>query len=158
MTWRDDYRIQIDQHAGLNKLNPALVAAVIEVESGGNQWAMRYEQHYRYLAVWNTGAPYKGHPLDFPKPPGVSRNTELIGQKTSYGLMQIMGAVARERGFRGAFLTELCDPKVGLNYGCRHLALCIREKGGDIEKGLLRWNGGAAPDYPTKVLSKVSGG
>ena len=27
-----------------------------------------------------------------------------------------MGAVARERGFRGDYLTELCDPETGIEY------------------------------------------
>jgi len=50
--------------------------------------------------------------------------TELLGQQTSWGLMQIMGATARERGFRG-WLTELCDPATNLEWGCRHLRWMI---------------------------------
>ena len=38
--------------------------------------------------------------------------------------MQIMGAVARERGFRG-WLTELCDPQANLEWGCKHLRWMI---------------------------------
>jgi len=39
---------------------------------------------------------------------------------TSWGLMQIMGQTARERGFRGEF-AELLTPEIGLYWGCRQL-------------------------------------
>jgi Transglycosylase SLT domain. len=35
--------------------------------------------------------------------------------------MQIMGAVAREYGFDGPFLTQLTDPLIGLHAGCGYL-------------------------------------
>jgi soluble lytic murein transglycosylase-like protein len=41
--------------------------------------------------------------------------------------MQVMGATARELGFKGRFFTELCDPMEGLNYGCRYLVRLQRE-------------------------------
>jgi len=55
---------------------------------------------------------------------GYTAGTERILQRTSWGLMQIMGAVARERGFRG-WLTELCDPQANLEWGCKHLRWMI---------------------------------
>ena len=70
--------------------------------------------------------------------------------------MQIMGAVARERGFRG-WLTELCDPAVNLEWGCRHLRWMVDHpldyglsiaQGPAVLKGTLAdlaaaWNGGS---------------
>jgi len=85
-----------------------LINAIIEVESSGNSYAVRYEKNYRWLAKplgkyhWHTP-------------------TEKISQKTSWGLMQIMGAVARERGFEGKYLAELCNPEMGVKYGVKHL-------------------------------------
>lgn len=80
----------------------ALVKAIVHTESSGNPWAYRYEPHYKYLVGSNL------------------RVTEQVGQQTSWGLMQVMGAVAREHGFTGWF-PELCQPALGLEYGCRHL-------------------------------------
>lgn len=40
-------------------------------------------------------------------------------QKTSWGLMQIMGGTARDLGFAGP-LTDLMDPELGIFWGCRY--------------------------------------
>ncbi len=89
------------------KVDPALISAIVQVESGGNADAIRYEKHYRWLVSFSHD--------------GCSADTERNAQKTSWGLMQIMGAVARERGFSGPFLSQLCIPHVGLEWGTRHL-------------------------------------
>jgi len=110
-------------------LDPALVCALCEVESGWETRAIRQEMGYTYLyglAAGETGviaciqgaAGEQLHTLL--KEIQSTIATEVVMQKTSWGLMQIMGAVARERGFRG-WLTELCDPTVNLEWGCRHL-------------------------------------
>lgn len=85
-----------------------LLKNMINAESGGNTFAVRYEDHYRWLV--KPLDKYHWH-----------KETERIGQKTSWGLLQIMGAVARERGFEGRYLAQLCDPELGLEYGCKHL-------------------------------------
>lgn len=98
-----------DVAAGL-KLDPALISALVQVESLRDPWAVRYEGNYRWLVDFK-------HPL-------VTSATERNAQKSSWGLMQIMGAVARERGFKGPFLSQLCDPREGLYWGgvfLRHL-------------------------------------
>lgn len=82
-----------------------LVQAICLVESSMNQWAIRFEAQYRWLSG-NTET---------------MSDTERMGQKTSWGLMQVMGAVARDYGFTGWF-PMLCDPATGLKYGTRHLA------------------------------------
>lgn len=85
-----------------------LIKAIIEVESSGNTFAMRYEDHYRWLV--EPFSQFHWH-----------AETEKQAQKTSWGLMQIMGAVARERGFKGRFLSELSKPELGIEFGCKHL-------------------------------------
>lgn len=106
-----------------------LVAALVQVESGGDRWAMRTEPAYRYLWDVRRGRPFRCSsgvaaartpPAGFGAPDGISRITEWIGQQTSWGYMQVMGAVAREYGYTGHF-PGLCDPLEGLHYGCRHL-------------------------------------
>jgi hypothetical protein len=133
-------------------LKPVLVAAVVEQESGGQQWATRHEPNYIWL--WPAGGPVT-------PPRGVSYSTEVNQQRTSWGLMQVMGAVARERGCREPFLACLCDPALGLEYGCRHL-LWLRQRFGyppDSEL-LAAYNAGspaskAGQQYATEVLSRV---
>lgn len=78
------------------------VFAFCMAESSGNEWAMRHEPHYKWLFGQNQSP------------------TERIGQMTSWGLMQVMGAVAREYGFIGHF-PKLCKPEIGIEYGMKHL-------------------------------------
>jgi soluble lytic murein transglycosylase-like protein len=107
-------------------LSLPLLRAIVWVESAGNPYAMRYEPHYRWLYNVREGEPVVVRPEDAPGPAGfggpgvVSKYTEYVGQKTSWGLMQVMGAVAREYGFRG-FFPALCEPYWGINMGCKHL-------------------------------------
>lgn len=100
------------------------LAAIVMQESGGNTWAMRYEPAYSYLWDVETQKPFRGsmNPATFPAPDFVSGQTEWIAQKTSFGCCQVMGAVAREMCFPGKFLTELCDPVTGIEYGARLIA------------------------------------
>lgn len=94
------------------QLPAPLVLAIVQAESGGDPWAIRYEPGFfqRYIA---------GKPVLARAP--CSEQTEATMQATSWGLMQVMGATARERGFRGVFLSEMCDPRIGLDWGCCHL-------------------------------------
>ncbi|MBZ5501033.1 MAG: transglycosylase SLT domain-containing protein [Acidobacteriia bacterium] len=89
--------------AARHSLDPALVCAVVEQESSWDAHAIRYEPAFRarYVA-----------PLALPP-------TEEIARSISWGLLQVMGQVAREHGFRGKFLSALCDPATGLDIGCQ---------------------------------------
>lgn len=120
-----------------HNLDAALVRAIVEIESGWQIWAWNPEPHYRYL--WNVreNAPYrassrqaleKSPPSDFPTLAG-DRDNEWWGQQASWGLMQVMGAVAREYGFREPYLPALCRPADNLDIGCRHLARLQRRFG-----------------------------
>jgi soluble lytic murein transglycosylase-like protein len=82
----------------------------------------------------------------------ISETTERRWRATSFGLMQVMGQVARERGFTGEWLTELTNPEVGIEYGCRELKRRLDLAHGDVHSGLLGYNGGGDPAYPSKVL------
>lgn len=118
--------------AVMKDLPAALLAALVLQESGGRVSAWRFEPPYRYY--WNcvenepfrapTAAERAGElaPEDFRVPSGwlVTRHTEWVGQACSWGPLQVMGAVAREYGFRGDF-TELCGAGLGLEYGAMHL-------------------------------------
>ena len=73
--------------------------------------------------------------------------------------MEVMGAVAREYGFRGRFLSQLCDPPVGLEYGCRHLAAYLRRFKNPFS-ALEAYNGGPGAvghhsKYANEVLARM---
>lgn len=98
---------------------------------------------------------------------GVDPDAEWWGQQASWGLMQMMGAVARERGFTGAFLNELHDPVLNIEIGCRHLAYYAKRYLASLDwPGVLRaYNGGpyaathnTNPEYPPKVAAFIPGG
>ncbi len=76
-------------------VDPALMAAIIAVESSWKPYAMRFESGYRYTVK----------PAHYADIQGI-------------GLVQIMGARARELGF--AFpLPALFDTRLNVEYGCR---------------------------------------
>jgi hypothetical protein len=85
-----------------------ILSALVEVESGGDPWAARYEPDYKWTA------------LEVERPLQCTMDTEEAFQKTSWGLTQIMGAVARECGFRG-WLSQLTDPETNIRWACIHL-------------------------------------
>lgn len=133
------------------KLDPDLVAAQVMIESGSDEWAFKPEPRYQYFWDVSTRKPFravtdaellaKTPPIDFPCLAG-SQSQEWLGQQTSWGLLQIMGAVARENGFRGAFLSELCDPVTNLTLGCGHLAELLQWAQGNFDQALAAYNGG----------------
>ena len=126
--------------ADAHGLDQTLACAVVEQESAWDTHAMRYEPGFRahYVA-----------PLRLPA-------TEEIARSISWGLMQVMGQVAREHGFTGKFLSALGDPKVGVAVGCEVLARKISAADNDIWRALELWNGGANPEYAAQVIARVA--
>jgi soluble lytic murein transglycosylase-like protein len=80
--------------------------------------------------------------------------SEAYARGFSWGLMQVMGQVARETGFDAAFLSALCDPEQGLATGCKVLRKKFNAMAGDMTRALLAWNGGANPAYAAQVLAR----
>lgn len=153
------YELDIAHNAETHELPYALVAAVIQVESGGDPWAVRYEPAFQRLVQRE----------DFTVPAGVSRQTELNARAMSWGLMQIMGQVARERGCKFQFLSRLCNPADGIHWGCRQLALCrdrfLEQYGWAAVTAAYNGGFGAVkqdgtftnPHYPRAVLAALGG-
>lgn len=126
----------IETFAAAHKLPVALVKAVVRVESGGNPWASRYEPAFFRNHVENA---------QIKSVSPCSTDTEKRLRATSFGLMQVMGQTARELGFEGPFLTALCDPATGLEYGCRYLAKQVeryRDRG--LDWAVAAYNAGTA--------------
>jgi soluble lytic murein transglycosylase-like protein len=128
--------------AAAQSLDDALVCAVVEQESGWNPWAMRYEPAFfaKYVAALYTN--YK------------VTASEAYARGFSWGLMQVMGQVAREAGFDGQFLSALCDPEQNLAVGCKVLRKKLDAMSGDCTRGLLAWNGGGNAEYAAQVLAR----
>jgi hypothetical protein len=154
----------IDRTAATFRLDGALLRAQIMIESSGLPFAWNPEPRYRYLWNVRTQQPFRpltateriseAPPADFPFLAG-DRDQEWWGQQASWGLMQTMGAVAREYGFAGKYLPELCDPAVGVFYGARYLRRCLNRSHEDYTAGLALYNGGgdAAVAYAHKVFA-----
>lgn len=132
-------------------VSPNLVEAFIIQESGGNPWAWNPEPRYPYLWNVRTGKPFralapgeaaaKTPPADFPVLAG-DRDQEWWGQQASWGLMQIMGAFARELGFVGPYLPQLTDARINIFLGCKALASLLKWADGDVRKAAAAYNAG----------------
>jgi len=135
--------LTLARHAAESRaLDPGLVCAVIEQESAWNPWAMRYEPAFftKYVAPLYTNNKISA--------------TEAYARGFSWGLMQVMGQVARESGFDAQFLSALCDPEQALAVGCKVLRKRFDAASGDTTRALLAWNGGANALYPAQVLAR----
>jgi len=121
-------------------IDPALVCAVCHHESNWDPWAVRYEPAFysRYISSMK-----------------LLTESEKQMRACSFGLMQVLGQVARELGFSGMYLTELCDPPKGIYTGCQKLARCLKDKNGNCTDALLAYNGGTNLAYPGLVLQFV---
>jgi soluble lytic murein transglycosylase-like protein len=138
--------------AARHSLDAALVCAVVDQESSWDAHAIRYEPAFRMRYVTSLALP----------------PTEEIARSISWGLMQVMGQVAREHGFNGKFLSALCDPATGLDIGCQVLAAKLAAAAKTLSpaldppppaepllaRALALWNGGN-PAYPAEVIARV---
>jgi len=144
------YNDLIENASKKHNINPDIVRAICIVESGLDTWAVRYEAGWRW---WLS-------PIKWGKRVGVTTRTERVCQQMSWGLMQIMGTVARERGFKGD-IPNLCQPDVGLEFGCKHLRwLLDRHK--SLDRALSAYNTGrpdtrAGRDYTHEVMLVMEG-
>jgi soluble lytic murein transglycosylase-like protein len=111
-------------------LPTVLVEAIVLVESGGDPNAYNPEPRYAYFWDVHTNLPFRkltNKEVDSKTPPPDFKclagdpDQEWWAQQASWGLMQIMGAVARENGFIEPFLPELADPGKNLYIGCKYL-------------------------------------
>jgi soluble lytic murein transglycosylase-like protein len=126
--------------AAQHLLDSALVCAVIEQESSWEPHAIRYEPAFRTRYVAPLGLP----------------PTEEVARSISWGLMQVMGQVAREHAFARKSLAALCDPATGLEIGCAVLASKLSASAGAVSRALELWNGGANSDYAAQVIARIA--
>ncbi len=131
-----------------------LVMAIVQVESGGNTNAMRYEKSFGYYTK----------PEFYSKVQMISLETEKALQRFSYGLMQIIGGTARYLGYEGR-LIDLCLPSNGIMWGCHYLAN-ICDEYLDLPDQIAVYNAGRVKktdsgkyvnqDYVDKVMALIN--
>lgn len=133
-------------------LEPALVAAFVSVESGFNPYSIKYEEGFRYVRPDYRDLAHGAKTHDY---------LEKAFEMSSIGLMQIMGATARDEGFRKN-LVQLFDPYTNLEWGCAHLSRLVK-KHTNLESVISAYNAGTPrkiggkftnQDYVDKVMSK----
>jgi soluble lytic murein transglycosylase-like protein len=127
--------------AAAHHLDAEVVCGMCERESTWDPWSIRYEDGFYTKYIEKMIA---SHQLTNP--------TEERARAFSWGLMQVMGEVAREMGYTGP-LAELCDPATGIEVGCRTLAHKIATNEGSIANSLQAYNGGSNPRYAAEVLA-----
>ncbi len=118
----------VKKYAEKYGLDPAIVFGVCMQESSMNPKARRFEPNWCYFYM-------------LPTLPGVTTADEHNDQATSWGLMQVMGAVLREHGYKGVLPDILNDPEAQIDYGCKHLHKKIMKYG--LELGILAYNAGS---------------
>lgn len=99
-------------------LPPILIASIIAEESSWNTYKIRHEGGFEERINVGKFAKLNNYPEE----------SESILQSCSFGLMQVMGCVARELGFDKDF-GMLLDPEIGVQVGCKKLSLLIKKHG-----------------------------
>lgn len=145
---------QIEVAARAHQVPAGVLAGLVCQESAGKPDAKRHEPHYRWLFGIKPE-----HKISLP--PGLRLVEDMALQKWSWGLCQVMGAVAREYGYAGHLEELLTDTATNLDLGARHLARQMKRARGDVRGALQAYNSGSIevknPDpYCDKVLAWVA--
>lgn len=120
-------------------LDPNWIRAIIMQESQGNPYCVRYEPSYQWVYQVEQ----------FSKSVLISIQTELVTQKMSWGLGQIMGALAREQGHKG-LMAELLKPDLNIEHICRRFKT-LKTISNDPSDLFAMYNGGP------QAVHKVNG-
>lgn len=110
MNKMDQWNDLIIKSAEAFRIDCNLIRAVIMIESSGNPTAVRFESHWH---LYNC-------PQAYSEKLGITREEEERMQATSWGLMQVMGATARDLGLTDN-IEMLNVPQIGVFYGCKKL-------------------------------------
>ena len=130
-----DWLVEITNKIADNtRINRELVQAICAVESSWNRYAVRFEPTWKYVTQADAWASKLN----------ITTQTETQLQSMSWGLMQIMGSVARELGFTD-YIHRLSDPLLGVNYGCLKLRKLYERYGEANESDIIAgYNAGSA--------------
>lgn len=133
----------IQKYANKFNIELNLLKAIVEVESNWNEFALRFEPRYMWLYEVNITA----------NKVGCTTDTMRYAQCCSWGLMQIMGAVAYELGFDD-WPGKLQIPEINLNYGCKHLISKILKYGPDPYDIYAAYNAGSVRKISGEYINR----
>ena len=122
----------IREVADVYDVDPYLLGAIVFTESGGHQYAVRYESHWSYFHETAVHA----------KRIGITEESERVLQQMSFGYFQIMGSVLRELGFKGS-LVSACDQRTNIVYGTIKLCELLEKYAESIPDALSAYNQGS---------------
>ena len=136
-------RKTIEEKASEFEIDPDFVESFCFVESSFNPRATRWEpefyNHYIVPIIKNTNIDPE----------------EAQNRATSWGLMQLMGQVAREYGFKDAF-TELFDPATALEWSLKHLKrYIVKYKAQGEDYAIAAYNAGTPIIVDRKFKNQV---
>ncbi len=120
----------VETAAVKNGVDPDLAMAIASVESSWDAWAVRFEPNWKYFKT----------PEVYAKDLHITVETETALQACSYGLMQIMGSVARELGFTKSLL-QLADPFIAADFSTRKLATLVKKHPTELD-AIAAYNAG----------------
>lgn len=126
--------IVIEDYCIKTGLDKYLVGAIIVQESAANPYAIRFEPNYKYRFDVDVHARLNG----------ISKATEDMLQASSIGLMQTMGCLARELGYKDNLL-RLTVPENSLYVGCKYLKR-LKFKYPNLNEMIASYNSGS-PRY-----------
>lgn len=119
------------KYARMYDIEPAVIFALIEIESSWDTFAARTEPGWKYWFNVKYWARRRR----------ITSNTERALQRMSLGLCQVMGTVAREIGLE-LQITVLVDPEFGCRYGCKKLRQLLNKYSNDLPRALSAYNTG----------------
>lgn len=122
----DEYKAIIAKHCVKYGIDSNLVRAIIMAESGGGPYKARFEPDWKYFY----------YPKEFAEHLGITVETETMFQATSWGLMQVMGGVTRELGYKQD-LPQLVNPDLNIEYGVMKLKSLRQKKSVENEMDLV---------------------
>ena len=135
---KKEYLAKIVRAAAENQgIDPRYFAAIVWQESGGYPFANRYEPGFYAKYIDGKSRELLGGYWSRK----ISETTERKDRTTSFGLIQIMGQVARENGVKCESLTELVKPMFNLEIGAKHFRKLLNRNEGSYRHALIRWNG-----------------
>lgn len=132
----------------LDGIDPVVIQAIAEQESDYLYWAMRFEPGFYYTYIYKKYS-YNGVKKELGESGRdllrkISLSTEEFSRACSWGVMQVMGQVMRERGYKGILHHVLFVPEIGIEYGIRQFHRQWRRYNGDLDKTIHAYNAGTA--------------
>jgi hypothetical protein len=132
----ESFRFLIRKSPECSGIDENLILSIIEQESGGIYRRTRFE-------AGSVQLKYLFHARDYASVLGITEQTEAVAQCHSYGLMQMMGYVARETGFDGYFSELSESPDLQLKYAGKKLKLLFHRYSDEMDV-ISAWNLGSA--------------